>query len=175
LTPVGAHQANEKAVNEVYLQTLVAGSLDLSPTQIGILLTIAAQCPSTGGESVIRAINLLPPCEAAPFKTMLDDCYITPPLLTVKLPGDDLASSSEFRVFPNPASHELQVRTGTAVFANGEIRLVNLLGEAALTQTFESGTTNFTFPVDGLPVGLYSCNVYLDGKLHVSEKLMVSR
>ncbi|MCX6274150.1 MAG: right-handed parallel beta-helix repeat-containing protein, partial [Bacteroidetes bacterium] len=59
VSPSVSPEANEKALNEIYLNTFAKGIYELNSSQMSIVEGIANQCPFTGGNAVFVAWNII--------------------------------------------------------------------------------------------------------------------
>ena len=107
LTGSAVYQTNEKAVNEIFLNTVAINQFSFSESQTSTLRAIADDCPLSGGEAVLRARAMLTLIDESPVAYDDDD------LCGVGWRGEEQdqknQSSSILRVYPNPADNELTI------------------------------------------------------------------
>ncbi|MFQ5446418.1 MAG: T9SS type A sorting domain-containing protein [Saprospiraceae bacterium] len=136
---------------------------------------IASQCPSSGGLFVVKAINLLPVCDKSQYNNILDTCYSESQQQAYAPPSRNFTILAHTSVYPNPAKGVLYVNIGNVEFLAGEIRMIDALGKTAFVYPFTYGDARLTIPTGSLPEGFYLCSIYLDGRHHKTEKVIVSK
>jgi hypothetical protein len=173
VTPVGDWESYEKTTNAISIDYLQNGGVTESQKQQ--LETIAAVCPKYGGMAVYRARGILPDCSQSFDRDNSASCYPAPtPLGQVEPRSDENVSLKNLTlatIQPNPAigATTLTVPDGR----QGDIQIVNTLGQVVATQKITSSQTNLN--LGPVPVGTYYVIiVYSDGQRE-SIKLIVTR
>jgi hypothetical protein len=159
------YEANEKAVNGVYLSWLGSGAAALPSADIALLEAIAAQCPFTGGNAVYRARAFL--AAAAHRLAGYDDQSACAPPQMLTQPGGHRADAASgkraLRLFPNPARDQVHLRWQGAAAQPGQILVYDIYGRQAKAVQIEPGMTEATVNVSGLLDGIYLFRTQLDG------------
>ena len=173
IIPTAQLEANQKVVDEIYLQSLVAQGGILTESQIASLKEIGQQCTETGGLAVTMALTLLPDCE----KIGLDIC--TPELT------DDVSPNSSYRgqgsrgsvpqrgqawLYPNPA--------GSSFFVNltegnsGTLTIADLSGKTVYTLTLDNPgiPTEINQPLSS---GVYLVRILTNSGAVLTDKLVI--
>lgn len=171
LTGNAPYQANEIAVNSIFLQTTAIGNLTLSGPQITTLEAIASQCPLTGGEAVLRARALLELNGNTPL------IYNDGTLCNAQRPsgGRDEAATTEgsfIKVYPNPVSNLLTIeyaqknRNNSAVFL-----LFDATGRLIYSCELIGSEGKTLIDVQSLPDGIYMYSVpgLSSGKIQIQH------
>jgi hypothetical protein len=151
LTGNASYQVNEKLVNQIFLQTVAIGNFEFSETQIASLEGIAALCPLSDGEAVLRARAMLELKQGTPVN--YDD---------VSLCGSDRNSDSKrivgqslIRVFPNPAKDLLSIDYQGIGDFGGQFLVFNAQGQTVRGVTLPSNQGVVQLSLIGLPDGVY--------------------
>ena len=63
------------------------------------------------------------------------------------------------RIYPNPASHTLQVQLGQQEGFNGRIQISNAAGQVLISRQMNSSNGNLAIPIQQLRAGLYTLQV----------------
>ena len=158
LTGSASYQVNEKAVNTIFLQTVASGYPALTSTQTASLASIAAQCPLSGGEAVLRARALLDLNLETPVVYNDAVCYGQRPS------GErfDVVNSSDFilRVYPNPASEFLTLEYNAATEENSRnFLLFDIYGRLLRTEKLPELNGSVQISTENLPDGVYSYSI----------------
>jgi hypothetical protein len=157
LTGTGDFRTNEKTVNDIYLQTVAVGNNTFSAVQLVSLQAIAAQCPLSGGEAVLRARDMLTLTQDAPiFYNNVTNCGSN--LRPSENRAPELPINGFVKMNPNPASGNTVIQYAFAseglernlllfnLFGQqvAKVILPDLEGEVALsTQTLPSGVYHY--------------------------------
>ena len=171
LTGSASYQVNEKLVNQVFLQTLAVGNLEFSEAQVSTLEGIAALCPLSDGEAVLRARAMLMQLESEP--AIYDDfviCYGGERSENkLKTPG---ASVQSLQLYPNPSSDAVTIEySGLSSFGQ-RLVLFNMFGQAALEISLLDGHGSVQASLSALPAGAYW--YALPGVGSISGKLIIN-
>jgi PKD repeat protein len=76
----------------------------------------------------------------------------------------------QLQVFPNPSSNGFTVKTSLQTYKNVEIKIAGLNGHLKDIISVTSETT--VIPTKGWKAGIYFCNLFINGKLVRTEKLV---
>ncbi|GIV32301.1 MAG: hypothetical protein KatS3mg030_603 [Saprospiraceae bacterium] len=134
---------------------------------LAFVRSLAAQCPSEGGDAVEYARNLLPVCEQGQY---LSDDPSEP--CNRSFSGTEIESAGKVVIHPNPTTSLLQVDFPAAT--SGTLRLLSISGvELRSWQVTENRRA--TLHLDELPAGLYLLQVpTTEGALEV-HKVVIER
>ncbi|GAB4254712.1 MAG: hypothetical protein Kow0027_20990 [Saprospiraceae bacterium] len=136
-------------------------------TDLVFVRSLAAQCPSEGGDAVEYARNLLPVCEQGQY---LSDDPSEP--CNRSFLGTEVESPGKVVVHPNPTTSLLQVDFPAAT--TGTLRLLSISGvELRSWQVRESSRA--TLHLDELPAGLYFLQVPTTGGAVEVHKVVIER
>lgn len=78
---------------------------------------------------------------------------------------------SPVMVYPNPASGEATVQIELD-FSTGSVKIFDIRGQLMLQRELDANTTLHPLPLDGLPAGIYTIHVMLDGESY-TQKLVI--
>ncbi|HBS86574.1 MAG: hypothetical protein A2W91_20350 [Bacteroidetes bacterium GWF2_38_335] len=87
--------------------------------------------------------------------------------------GDDIQEivNIDFKIFPNPSQNNFTVQTFLPEGSKSELRITGLNGHAKTTIPIKSDKTEIY--TSGWVKGTYLCNLFVDGKLVKSEKMIL--
>jgi hypothetical protein len=107
--------------------------------------------------------------EIAQSESMLDGCE-----LPFRLSNTQPVASSEFRVFPNPATSAVTVEYTVADNDNADLNLMDISGRVILSQKLVSGDhATTTLNVADLASGIYYSDLRVNGQSVKKDKLVV--
>ena len=166
------YEVNEKAFNQVLLNSLINQSGNLTEQDAQTLSSIASQCPKAGGIAVIKARSLLEDCYEGATNDYTPEC----------LGEFSTQSQVNFRVV---SSERNQLKTHTSVVVGEDIFLDILFVEGSHYSLYDlngrelsSGKLDASLRVQipaRLANGVYFCKVtYPSGKV-VTQKVVISR
>jgi len=172
LSGTASYQVNEKTVNQLFLQSAAIGNIELSEAQVSTLEIIAALCPLSDGEAVLRARALLELVQESP--AVYDDfviCYGGERSINkLKKSG---SSGQSLKLYPNPASDAVTIEYSGLGSSDQRLLLFNVFGQAALEIALPDGHGSVQVSLSALPAGVYW--YALLGVGHISGKLVVNR
>jgi len=76
----------------------------------------------------------------------------------------------DMQIFPNPTSHDFIVKTSIPNYQNAEIKIAGLNGHLRSVIPVTGETT--LIPTKGWKAGVYVCNLFINGNLVITEKLV---
>jgi len=145
------YQANEKSVNQIFLQTLALGNTEFTEAQITALESIAEGCPLSDGEAVLRARAMLNILEESP--AVYDDFVICGSGERTEEKGRDAKSS--LRVYPNPANDFLNVDYYSVTNTDSQLLIFNAQGQSVREITLASKAGVIQVSLNNIPSGVY--------------------
>lgn len=164
-------EANEKAVNDIYLATTGKDVDGFTGTQAADLFAIANQCPMLGGNAVFKARSLY---------WLIDDSYdfddqliCLPFGIVVKNVVEQQAN--EVSIVPNPATDEATLVLTRETEALAYLTLYNTVGSEVLRVLVPKGVTRHAFSTANIAPGLYHYKVLGDGGRMGGGKLTITR
>jgi hypothetical protein len=163
-------EANQKAINEIYLTTVGRDGDTVTTAQAAVLFDIADQCPMIGGNAVFMARSL--------YWWKVDDAQgFDDPLLC--LPHGIIVRSVVERapnaviVVPNPASEEATLVLDQEQEEPMTFMLFNTVGKEVKRITVPAHTLRFPFSTAPLAPALYHFQVRGPSGLLGSGKLTI--
>lgn len=165
------YKTNEKVVNQIYLELLENGLGELTDSQVGILVSIAEQCPLAGGNAVFEARGLLG-LENERFD--FDDnllCDQSERRLENEM--EDRLSNQSFSIYPNPTKDKLELSYELSKVGMTEITIQNRMGQVLLNENLTDKQGYIRFELEALPSGMYFCTVKQKGQILYTEKFVV--
>jgi Secretion system C-terminal sorting domain len=175
LSVTGDFRTNEKTVNDIYLQTMAVGNNTFSEVQLVSLQAIAAQCPLSGGEAVLRARDMLALSQDSPI--FYDDATICGSAL--RQPSQDrtgqVLESDFVQVRPNPASESITINYSLSDGLEHKLVLMNTIGEIVTNFLLNGKAGETTHSIGNLPPGIYWYTVIGGNGSETSGKLIINR
>jgi hypothetical protein len=174
LTGTGVFRTNEKTVNDIYLQTVAIGNTTFSTNQLTLLQSIAAQCPLSGGEAVLRARDILALAPGTPqFYNNVNTCGNSARPSQDRTEQADLGDYVQVR--PNPASESILIRYILSGEKEHQLILANIIGEVVGSFLLNGKEGEITVSIGNLPPGVYWYSLTGGTALPASGKLIIQR
>ena len=174
LSGTGDYRTNEKTVNSIYLQTVAVGNNTFSTTQLSTLQSIAAQCPLSGGEAVLRARDILALAQGTSlFYNNANTCGNGARPSRDRTEQADLGDFVQVR--PNPASESITIRYVLSGEAEHQLILANIIGEVVGTFLLNGKEGEITVFIGNLPPGIYWYSLTGGVALPESGRLIIQR
>jgi hypothetical protein len=172
LTGTGDFRTNEKTVNDIYLQTVAVGNNTFSAVQLVSLQAIAAQCPLSGGEAVLRARDMLTLTQDAPiFYNNVTNCGSN--LRPSENRAPELPINGFVKMNPNPASGNTVIQyTFASEGLERNLLLFNLFGQQVAKVILPDLEGEVALSTQTLPSGVYHyvvTNSTVKGNLVISH------
>ncbi len=142
--------ANQKQVDEIYLQTVAIGNYHLTASQIDVLEYIANQCPLAGGDAVFQARGLL---SLSSHNMYYDDntaCSVAG-ISFRKRSVNGIGVS----LFPNPATDKVQIKIISGIDQKYVLDFSNLLGEIVKSVSLSGNIIDQQIDLTDLAQGVY--------------------
>lgn len=147
-TPYADH---EKTVNDIELRTVPSGVFTIEAQDSLTLEAIAALCPLSAGEAVLRARALLSLSWETP--QWYDD---EAACLEERGQRASKPAPAVLRVYPNPATNGITVEYAGGRIAEGQsFLLFNSLGQAVKTMVLPGEQGFVHIELNGIPAGIY--------------------
>ena len=170
----GDYRTNEKTVNGIYLETVAVGNNTFSAAQLSSLQVVAAQCPLSGGEAVLRARDMLALAQDAPtFYNNGNTCGNA--LRPSQNRLEQLQINDFVQVRPNPASENIVVDYSLSEGVKYQIMLVSIFGQVVGIFPLDGNEGVTTIPINNLPEGIYWYSVTGDKGISCPGKLIIHR
>ena len=162
------YDGNEKTLNGFYASKVLKG-LPLNWQERDQLLAIAKQCPQKGGAVVYWARAWYAHLKGVEVQE--EDCVVK----RESGAGSDklLTDSSEFRLFPNPASESFTV--SGPIVPDGDdwkIELFSAMGQ--LVRQYNYSSNGWTeLQLQGIPTGVYWCKILSGNRQFATQKISI--
>jgi hypothetical protein len=168
IAPSEIYEQNESIINNIYLNTLSSQNYSFNSDEEINLISIAQQCPFSGGPSVYRARAL--------YKLIDDEivwnddliCSLNGNVPRVKDEGDNY-----YKLFPNPAYNEITMSYSLKEDDNAQLMIVNSLGEKIKMVVLPSSQNFLTVSIDKLRPGIYYFQVVKNSSIDYSTKVAI--
>ena len=159
-----------KSVNDVYLNTVGKGVLELTGTQIAVLEPIANTCVHEGGDAVLGARELL---KLAGNTTEYDDDLLCSPPQPLVQPeqGGSLSTFEQLAILPNPAKGQAEIKF-QATDRDRVLQVFNQHGTMMRSVVVGEGQTSELLSLEGIPSGIYHVTIK-GGDRTLAQKLVV--
>lgn len=171
-------ELNEKLINEIDFVTDASGIHTYNSAQEAQLLSIAQQCPFSGGEAVYKARVKYKKIYPNTFFNDRNTC-LAEGIYRKSHPkhSDDESKirNSSFRLWPNPAHDIANVEFYTISEEGGKLQIIDLAGKVIQEIKLSVNTNHFTLETRNLPTGMYIVKL-LDGSNLVGKcKMGINR
>ncbi len=160
---------HEKAVNGVFLRTVLRNNFTFSSQDSTTIENIAALCPLSDGEAVLWARALLTLITEEP-RAYPDDT--TCAVLERSSPATNHAGKG-VRVYPNPATDRLIVEYHAPQGSEYTFSLFNALGQLTKSVALSGDSSPVQVPLDRIPAGIYYYSVSGVGTNMYSGKIII--
>jgi len=164
--------ANEKTLNQLYLQHRLWEDARPSAYVLSLIKAIADQCPQDGGFSVYQARGLYRLHEPL---AVWDDANCSGlgarPLSTATV----TANTHLFLLAPNPATDVVLIQSRASSHQELNLMLFDATGRRVALLPLPVGQTTSQINVASLPTGLYHYQIVEQGQVLQAGKLAISR
>ncbi len=170
------YDENEKLVNQIYLETIAKENYSFSPSQAQILLSIATQCPYSGGNAVFKArgIHVLidPEMEYDDENICLNEGVV----LRQASHSSFSHGVYEYAAFsPNPANNFANISFEFGKDIPGQIEIFNLLGQNVSSFLIPANEQSKNIDVSSLGNGIYTYTIKSYAGFTQKGKLVITR
>ncbi len=152
LTGTAEYLLNEKTVNSIFLETIATGNNSFSESQLSSLESIAGQCALSGGESVLRARDMLALVQETAY--FYDDdilCNAQPRTSKGSVGGFEDA----IKIFPNPANDEIRIQYDVQKTDGAHLKFFNVYGQLSKVVLLPEARGTVLTPTNNLASGVY--------------------
>ncbi len=147
------YEQNEKSVNEFYLNVIVKKQFHLIPSYSSQIISIAQQCPLSGGPAVYRARSLARLIDSSLRYEDELNCSLNGYTWKLTKPK----TNSTFSLFPNPSftfvNVSYQLKSMGLLIVNDEI------GKPVMEVTLDSNQKTIEIDISQLQNGIYFCSL----------------
>ncbi|MBX2892456.1 MAG: T9SS type A sorting domain-containing protein [Saprospiraceae bacterium] len=151
LADSAVYQANEKSVNQIFLQTLALGNTDFNESQITVLQGIAEGCPLSDGEAVLRARAMLEVTQGSPV--IYDDLSICGE--GERSVNKKMAGQTSLHIYPNPANDLLNIDYRSIGNTDVQLLIFNSQGQIVRQVSLQAEVETVQLSLQNIPVGVY--------------------
>jgi len=186
LTDTLVFAANAKAMNHLYLNTLLAGSDTLNAEDWEQVEILANSCPYLAGNAVFRARVLYGMKHWGAHYDDLLICNAAGVYKNGQSPLDALLTqlgnayqhratkkTGGIKVYPNPADAFIAIDLDHCYTANSTFKLFDLLGREVLQTTLSAGSTYTRIDIHSIPEGIYLYQIISEGNNMQTGKLII--
>lgn len=167
IQPVGEHQIYEQILNQIWLNTVAQRNINFNEEQLNTLQSIANQCPSTKGNVVYRARNMLQLINSN--QSFEDNCEEGQ--FRISNPGNLTSNFKTHNLFPNPATDFINIKFDNAD-SERIVKLTDLTGK--VLQVWESKNEDSKYiSLKSFEPGCYLVSIVGNGILSTTEKLII--
>lgn len=170
IEPEAAYEADEKTINELYLNALANGNWDFTASEQAFIDAIAARCPKFTGPAVYKARALQSYYRIPDWSE--SDC--TP--VAQRSIRQVSTAPDVLRVYPNPASDHLLIEVSASLGGQkGHVFLHSLTGQQVFSQPLSPGVQRIALPIDQLADGAYFLLLHTENGQQFRQKVVVLR
>jgi hypothetical protein len=135
-------------------------------------ISIAQQCPSSGGEAVFRARNII---RKVNDSIIYDDAGVCAQMGIYRKKQNIVDESDlvSYILIPNPAQHQTQLIFNQPPSSNYLIQIINGEGRVVESRNVNHQLSSLVIDTEKLANGLYTVNMFKQNGEFESEKLMI--
>jgi hypothetical protein len=165
-------------MNEIGLHSTFANPLFSNGGKASLInfyeqvFSVAQQCPSSGGEAVFRARNII---RKVNDSLIYDDAGVCAQM-SIYRKKQSVMDPTEIRLFiliPNPAQHQTQLIFNQPPSSNYLIQIINGEGRVVESRNVNHQLSSLVLDTEKLANGLYTVNLIKQNGEFESEKLMI--
>jgi hypothetical protein len=174
ISPTIAPQLNEQYINDVYVRFKSQGRIILLQEYNG-LLSVAQQCPSSGGEAVFRARELI---KLVNDSIEYDDASVCAQMgiYRKKQLTTEKNQAINLLLIPNPAKEQVQlVSSGFLPYNELKITIHDLEGRLLIEKSVRTKLISVVLNTTTLSNGIYVVDFTTDQQEHGSTKLVINK
>ena len=161
------YEQNEKLVNEVYLQVVYKNKFENLSNYVSQIVSIATQCPLSGGPSVYMARTLASLIDP---QLRYDDeqaCAQTGYSWRLSQKNSELP----FSIFPNPANDKVYVHY--SVESAAKLAIYSEIGELILLKNVPKDGKSLEIDLSLFKNGVYSCKLIQENQIDVKQLIII--
>lgn len=148
-------EENERQINEIYLNTIAKNIRIFTDNQKSQLLSIAHQCPFSGGRAVYRARSI---CLLFSHSEIYNDNALCNSLGLYRKANPLLNKNSFSYAFPNPTDKSVTISYSFQTDAKTELRIYSSDLKLINSEPINPDSKRIIFIVENLMQGLYIYN-----------------
>ncbi len=161
------YEQNEKQINEAYLQMIYKDHFELLPNFSSQILSIAAQCPLSGGPAVYKARTLA----ALIDPDLRYDDQLACSQAGVSWRISQHKAESSISIFPNPAADNATIKYN--ISTDAQLMIYNKVGEIIRFENLSKDSQSFVIDLANYKNGIYTCRLIQDGKVDVEQLIVI--
>jgi hypothetical protein len=131
-----------------------------SSSQAAELKSIAFQCPLSGGDAVYIARGMLGMTSNFDNSAMCNSSQNS----VAPLVNNTTVAATTFSAYPNPASDKLTVTFEEGLSVNGEISIVNIVGQIVKSFKITEGEISMDISLESVDNGIYLLQLRTDNQ-----------
>ncbi|MEO8088572.1 MAG: T9SS type A sorting domain-containing protein, partial [Bacteroidota bacterium] len=164
--------SNDKAINEICLATISIGEFNFSQAQGSTILSIAQQCPISGGEAVYRARSLYKLIDPTMIYDDINTCLQEGIIYRKAHPNSNNVIYAF--VIPNPALNFAELQY-SIIAENADVVFYNTIGQKIDRINLNCKMNVLSLNLDQFENGVYFFQIIADGKPGINGKLIVQK
>lgn len=177
INPDNLLEENHQTFNNIYLETLAENIDTLNVMQKDDLIAIAEQCPLSGGMAVYQARAMLSLVLDSIVNYDEENCEEQINLriaLIKKYESVKIPKPHEiYKLYPNPNNGNMQLDYKLSNGESGELMLFDSFGRKLCNYQLNKAETTLVINDEGLAGGIYVYQVKVNGRIRISEKLII--
>jgi hypothetical protein len=162
--PINLMETHKKAINHIYLQTIVNNQIISSSDSI-TLYNIANQLPFYGGDAVYSARVIL---GLDPANLNLDYAKVLQKQVILNI------ESEAVRLYPNPVSDIVNLIFNSETVGNAVFELYDMSNRKLLMQKIPPKTIEYTINLINIKSGIYYCRISNKTGVLLKSKLIIN-
>lgn len=172
---------NEYWVNTMYIRWFRNSSDDFSETEQTMLYDLANSCPFVNGPAVYKARAIYASINPGYVFDDLDLCLAVgvykqstaPTYIQIDESKLEEINESNFLVYPNPASNQLNLRYHLNSLEIGQFELTDITGRLVFRTELDYKVEQLSFSVSHLPLGVYAYRFKIDNNTVQTGKITI--
>ena len=161
------YEQNEKQINEAYLQMIYKDHLELLPNFSSQILSIASQCPLSGGPAVYKARTLA----ALIDPDLRYDDQLACAQSGVSWRISQHKSESSINIYPNPAKDNATIEYN--ISTDAQLLIYNKVGEIIRFENVSKDSQSLVIDLANYKNGIYTCRLIQEGKVEVAQLIVI--
>jgi len=170
LVDTSVFESNEQLINDIYFNTFARGENNLTDVQKNIIVSVASQCPLSGGKAVYLARCLLVKFSDTLFNDY-ESCLMEG---IIKNGTINLLNQLNFTCSPNPADTHLQISCDQAIDEQAILSIYNNTGMKVTQDGIDLKQKTHTFDTCKLLPGVYFLQIVCHNSVQNLGKIIIS-
>ena len=161
------YEENEKQINNIYFQMIYKEHLDMLPNFSSQIVSIANQCPLSGGPAVYKARTLA----ALIDPDLRYDDQLACSQAGISWRHSQQKQESAFTIYPNPAFESATIKYN--ILADSKLEVFNKIGELTLFKSLSKDSNEEKMDLSEFKNGVYTCKLIQANHVDVIQFVVI--